>query len=154
MTDAVPFDAGAARANHILFYELPQDLDLSAVDPLMRPVIARINSSGWVWTAESCQGHPEYDEQSSGWDHNTDPFLRLVTSTTRFGDMLGRLATAMRLPDSETRIQVVCGLKLYMRPRDFGDWRQVNAYIEARNVLGRNRGIEAFTRFADALHAA
>jgi hypothetical protein len=36
----------------------PDRLTANDVDSQMWPIVERINRSGWVWTTESCQGHP------------------------------------------------------------------------------------------------
>lgn len=155
---AVPFDPEQAKLHRIIFYSLPQDLDLAQVDPLMRPIVEKINASGWVWTAECCQGHPDYDGSQPGWDHNPSPFLRLVCSKDRLGDMLGSLVLSMRLPnvldieDRRCRADCTCPLKIFIWPNDLGPWEQVNVYVEAHNVRARDFGIEALTQFADRLH--
>lgn len=153
---AVPFSKEEAEKHKIIFYVLPQKLKLKNIDPLMRPVVDRINESGWVWTAECCQGHPDYDEHSVGWEHNVRPFVRLVTSKARFGEMMGLLASSMRLPDrldpiETARCDVTLSFETFIWPHDLGPWEQVNIYINVQNVLGRNRGIEALQQFADAL---
>lgn len=156
----VPFSADEAMTHHIIFYSLPQDLDLAQIDPMMRPVVEKINASGWVWTAECCQGHPDYDGSNPGWDHNPSPFLRLVCEKYSLGDMLGELVASMRLPnvfdinDRRCRCDYVCPLKVFLWSRELGPWEQINVYVEAHNVRGRDFGIEALTQFADRVCAS
>jgi hypothetical protein len=140
----VPFDAEVARDNRLTIYVLPQDLDIAAVDPLLREVVTTINSSGWVWTSESCQGHPDaVCAEDTGWDHNTNPFLRLITREADLGSMLALLASAMR---GETR---VCTIRLHSVKK--GEWIEAIVYVEAINALMRNQGIAALWRFAESL---
>lgn len=141
---AVPFSAEVAKANGIIFYSLPQELDIYAVDPLMRPIVGRINMSGWVWTSECCQGHPDADENSdTGWDHNTNPFMRFVVGVDDLGCLLALLSRAMRLPSR------TCVMRLHTVSR--GAFEEVIVYIEANNVRTRNQGIDALHNFAEAV---
>lgn len=151
-----PFDPQIAKDNHLIFYVLPQDLKLAYVDALLRPVVASINASGWVWTAESCQGHPDAaDYGATAWGFNTGPFLRLVVHGDRLGDMLARLIEAMRLPYNAadpTFGPPDCVMPLKLHSRECGAWREVMAYVEAHNVMYRNLGIRALARFAETLN--
>lgn len=65
------------------FYSDPESVDLALVDPLMRAFVQRMNSSGWVWTAECCQGHPDAPDNAYIWAGNTSPMVRLVLRTRR-----------------------------------------------------------------------
>jgi hypothetical protein len=135
----VPFDPIEAQKHKIAFYSLPQDVDFNKIDPLMCPIISKINSSGWVWTAECCQGHPDTTE-AVGWDHNTSPYLRLVVLNGRnFKDMLLILMTACRGHVVE----------IHTVERDL--WVEVLLYVKAINVLQRNAGIRALTKFAEGV---
>lgn len=147
-----PFDKALAQKTGLHFYELPQNLDIACVDALIRPIVIRINESGWVWTAESCQGHPEYDENSIGaWEHNTDPYLRLIVVRSRFGEMLAHLARAM---STRRMDQHVVTLKLIMWPQEIEEeFEQVMVYLPATNVLRRNMGLDALRRFAESLQS-
>lgn len=140
------FDPQEAKANGLTIYVLPQDLDVFAVDPLLREVVTTINSSGWIWTSESCQGHPDAaTPEDTGWDHNTNPFLRLIVRTSDFGAMLALLAEAMR---GDKR---VCTMRLHSIQK--GPWVELIVYIEAVNVLMRNQGVAAFKRFSESLES-
>ena len=131
----VPFDPMEAQKHKIAFYSLPQDLDLSKIDELMRPIVAEINSSGWVWTAECCQGHPDATE-AKGWDHNTSPYLRLVVADNDLALLLILLIKGCR------------GRIVEIHTVAKGPWVEVLLYVKAINVLQRNQGIEALTGFA------
>ena len=153
---AVPFDPEQAKAHNIVFYSLPQDIDYEQIDPLMRSILRRINASGMVWTAECCQGHPDYNGEG-GWEHNTRPFLRLVTSAENLGWMMGHLVRSMRLRDihepiNKARIAHVCTFQTYVWKFTHPcPYEQVMIYVEARNILDRDRGIEAFEQFSWAV---
>lgn len=139
-----PFSAEVARANKLTIYILPQDLDISAVDPLLREIVTIINSSGWVWTSESCQGHPDATVAGeTGWDHNTNPFLRLIVEEKDVGTVLALLTAAMRGTER------TCTMRLHTIRK--GDWLELIVYVEAFTTLTRNRGIEALSRFAASL---
>lgn len=141
-----------AKGSGVIFYVQPHDLDLDHVDPLMRDVVARINASGWVWTGESCQGHPDVESLTdTGWPHNNDPYLRLICRHDRFGEMLAALLDASR-PQPESDEFHSATLRLY-RSDTRGDWAEVLVYVQARNVMERNHGIRVLGRFADALTA-
>src|SRR5688500_4748721 len=64
----------------------PDRLTAKEVDPLMWPIVERINRSGWIWTTESCQGH---DEDRQREERQRDPLLGFVT------DDIGRALAAM-----------------------------------------------------------
>lgn len=139
-----PFSAEVARANNLTIYILPQDLDISAVDPLLRDIVTTINSSGWVWTSESCQGHPDATVPGeTGWDHNTNPFLRLITAEKDVGVVLALLTAAMRGPER------TCLIRLHTIRK--GNWVELIVYVEAFTTLTRNQGIAALLRFATSL---
>ena len=78
------------------FYKLPDELTDDDIDPLLRPFVQKINRSGWVWTAESCQGHPE--AKIPAWADNVRPMLRLVTPKECLGRVLGLWVKAMTIP--------------------------------------------------------
>lgn len=58
------------------------------IDPLIWPAVKRINESGWVWTAESCQG-------GHGW-YGDKPMLRLVCRSADLNALMGVLYGAAR----------------------------------------------------------
>jgi len=64
------------------------------IDPLIWPVVKRMNETGWVWTAESCQGGHEW---------SAVPMLRLVCRTQDLGALLERVYATMRVgPDHQS----------------------------------------------------
>lgn len=139
-------DAGA------IFYADPDDLQPEQIDPLLWPAVTAINASGWIWTAESCQGHPDYDGREGGtaWPHNTKPMLRLVTRDANAGRMLHLLAVAAVAaldPDGPgTESRQGQGLELWPAQRRDG-WFEVLVYIKARNVAARDAGCKRFEHF-------
>lgn len=139
-------DAQAAGA---LFYALPEQLTDGMIDPLLRKAVRRINESGWCWTAESCQGHPD-SVDSSPWAGNTRPFLRLVCDAGRAGELLVALLDSLVYDDHGMRQTQIAEIYAWTKPID--GYRQYMVYIEAHNAYERNLGIAAFERFAEALH--
>ncbi len=86
-----------AQAAGALFYTLPSELNVNEqIDPLLRTAVAAINSSGWIWTAESCQGHPDETEVAAPWGHNVRPYLRLVCRDRHLGAACSELLTQAR----------------------------------------------------------
>src|ERR1700719_3228914 len=135
----IPFSVAEVNKHKIAFYALPQDIDLDRIDLLMRPIVSKINQSGWVWTAECCQGHPDATEPK-GWDYNTNPYLRLVVEDgIDLESMLGLLVAACR------------GQVIELHTIEKGPWVEVLIYVKAINTLQRNNGIKALTKFADTL---
>jgi hypothetical protein len=147
-------DAAHAGA---LFYCLPEKLTDDMIDPLLRSAVRRINASGWCWTAESCQGHPDAADDHP-WAGNVRPFLRLVCEAPRLGEMLAAMTRAMRstpkllvkgeLFDGEPQ---ALSFRIYPWAQPHGNYEQVLVYIDADSVYSRNQGVEAFERFAAAV---
>lgn len=141
-----------ARAAGVLFYDLPEALDLEQVDPLIRPAVAGINRSGWAWTAESCQGHP--DATGPVWASNIRPMLRLVCRSEREGEMFSLLLQASRNMEEEAWKDALVPMRpvaVVIYPdgiRGRPDWCENLVYLEAITAFDRNCGIEMFTRFA------
>lgn len=148
----------AAREAGAIFYSLPSELTDEMIDPLLRKAVRRINESNWIWTAESCQGHPE-EARHHPWAGNVRPFLRLVVHGSGLAEMMAKLVLAMRyIPayegaDGKTYYQTPESLsfKVFPWPTPNGDYEQVLIYIEADSAYGRNLGIAAFERFAESL---
>jgi hypothetical protein len=158
--EAVRPSARHAKESGILFYLLPEELDLEWIDPLIRKAVGRINESDWVWTAESCQGHPD-DTEFRAWSWNTRPMLRLVTTRARYGEMLALLSDAMmdvEYPMSPADPSLgshvaTLGFEVYPHGHS-GDYTAVLVYVKATNAHERNMGIVAFERFAEAVCVA
>lgn len=142
-------DIAEAKAAGALFYVLPSELKINeAVDPLLRVAVAAINSSGWVWTAESCQGHPDEAELHAPWGHNTDPYLRLVCRARYLGPAVSALLTEAR--DEADTTMGAPEMKLRSRELRNG-WVELQIYVSAHNVAARNRGCQALERFGFAV---
>jgi hypothetical protein len=142
--------AAEARNAGVVFYELPEYLIDERVDRLILPAVKAINSSGWVWTCESCQGHPDATDGLS-WAGNTDPFLRLACASENFGDMLADLMRSMHFGLTHESPERPLAVRLYHTPRNGFD--ELLVYITATTVFARNAGIAAFERFAGAIVA-
>lgn len=150
-------DPRQARDAGACFYDLPGEIHEDSVDLLIFPICKRINESGFVATAESCQGHP--DATQPQWADNTDPMLRLVYKTEDEGRVFAALMAASRSmevhPDDES------GMTLWGRPgtapmkiypegiRGQPDYCEVLIYVPASTAYYRNRGLEFFRRFAE-----
>lgn len=133
-----------AQEAGINFYDLPCELNEDQVDPLILPIVKRINESGWVWTAESCQGHP--DAVDPVWCDNTDPMLRLVSDLKHEPFMLQQLVRSSRSMEGE--ITPTTPLRIYPQtPKP--PWGEILVYVPAQTVFYRNRGLETFRRFAE-----
>jgi hypothetical protein len=147
-----------AKAAGILFYSLPHELDYEMVDPLIRPICWKINDSGWVWTAESCQGHPDCTEEITAWGSNTDPMLRLVCRKYHFGDMMNLFIDSLRF-DREG-LDTATGFRCYPKVKysypdliekfpGYYDWEEVLVYLPGTNVATRNRSLKCLETFAE-----
>ena len=145
-----------AKESGCCFYVLPDDLAPEQVDELIRPAVFAINTSGWVWTAESCQGHPDATK-ATGWTHNTKPMLRLVTRAEEFGTMLRLLCDACYSSieeQDETGVYRNAGLELWPQvPKNGAYWlaayREVLVYVPALITFERNAALRVFERFAE-----
>ena len=146
MTTANSSSILEAKEAGALFYVLPNELKVNEqVDPLLRFAVAAINSSGWIWTAESCQGHPDETEINPPWGHNTDPYLRMVCRAGYLGPAVAGLLNEAR-DDSD---KLIGAPQMKLRTRELRDgWVELQVYVEARNVAQRNRGCQALERFA------
>lgn len=141
-------DVDIMKASGTLFYSPPDKMD-PWVDPLMRPICEGINKSGWVWTAESCQGHP--DATTSGtWGENTNPMIRLVTRQP--GRMLECLCQAFGLAKGRTEradIFEVHGFRMYPSGRPNPEWSEILVYIDARTTFQRDQALDVWGAFAE-----
>lgn len=146
--------AAELKAAGACFYALPEDLKPGYIDPLIRDAVFAINASGWVWTGESCQGHPDATEPR-GWEHNIEPMLRLITTAEDYALMLQLLTDACWRPieeQDEFMAHYPLGLSLYPQFRDgwsIAPYREVLVYVKARQTIERNAGLRLFERFAD-----
>jgi hypothetical protein len=147
--------AEEAREAGAIFYALPADLAPEMIDPLLRNAVGRINASGWVWTAESCQGHPDAATATdTGWLHNTDPFLRLVCRQEREGEMLALLMRACTVGEDDFDHGIYHGTTARLFREQRGDYAELLVYLPSRNVMDRDQGVRVFERFASAVNQA
>lgn len=150
--------ARRAKEHGAIFYTLPEDLNPDQLDPLLREAVLNINLSGFCWTAESCQGHPEAAVPGdTAWGHNVEPYLRLVCHDSCEGDILIALMRACD-PQGEDELRAIeagyehpQAARLYRYQR--GEYAEIMVYLKAHNVMGRNGGIEVFRRFSERLLA-
>lgn len=148
MSEQAPTKDQLAQAAGALFYTLPSELKQEQIDPLLRDAVTAINSSGWVWTAESCQGHPDEPDIHAPWGHNTRPYLRLVCRAEDVGDVAATLLA--EAGDEESRM--IGAPEMCMRSRPLRDgWMELQVYVTAHNVASRDRGCQAFERFGVAI---
>jgi hypothetical protein len=114
----------------------PRLLVAADVDPLMWPIVQRVNQSGWLWTTESCEGHGA----------GMPVVLGLVTSDVGrlFAEL--RAAQAAELPDDGTEAEDPRGLRImvsfFARPKvALGEYQvrlvSVQNHEDARRVLAR-----------------
>lgn len=145
MTELDAKEAGA------LFYILPSELKPEHVDMLLRVTVQALNSTGWVWTAESCQGHPEEADIHAPWGHNAEPYLRLALRRVHLGTVVAILLR--EAIDENTKM--IGSPQMKLRVRELRNlWVELQIYVGAHNVATRNRGCQALERFAFALQAA
>lgn len=154
-------DPELAKRAGMCFYNLPQDLIPEQIDPLIRKAVFRINESGWIWTGESCQGHPDCEEELTPWGLNVHPFLRLICRAENIGKMFSLLISAMRYMD-KYGMDSVMGFKVYPCRKntaypsenivDNDKWEEVMIYLNGTNVAERNRSISCFEKFAELVN--
>lgn len=140
----------SAPKDGVIFYTRPEDLVPEQIDPLLRDAVGKINASGWVWTGESCQGHPDAASlNDTGWTHNTEPYLRLICARRDLGRMLAALAEATldTDEDNEAGIFHAAQLRVFANGRH-PEWAEIGVYVLARNVMERDFGCRVFERFA------
>ena len=143
--------AKEAKEHGILFYELPEKLNDTSVDPLILPVVKSINASGWVWTAESCQGHPDLtNRQDSAWG-GPAPMLRLVCHRENFGRMMSCMFHALDEARDGGRRSFPVGVQVYLNEIK-GDYISVLVYIDqVKNACDRNDGLLMLSLFSTFL---
>lgn len=148
-----------AQQAGVCFYTVPSEVVQAQIDPLMWPIVHTINQSGWVFTGESCQGHPDAAEHDP-WSDNVEPMLRLICRKEHFGRMLFHLIESSSF--DEDGLPRTTGFKIYPARKNWGQffktkddpaWREILVYIPASTVYSRNLGIVCYQRFADAVLA-
>lgn len=125
----------------IHFYVDPEDLKDHYPDPLLRTAVKGINQSGWVWTAESCQGHIDCDELYVGW--GLMPYVRLVCEIEHRGRLLDRLAEASHFEDGVSQ-----SIELMIVDLSQDDWAQLLVRTATHTTYDRNQGCLMFERLA------
>lgn len=169
-----PKEPRRAKDAGVFFFTLPGKLRPSAVDRLLRKTVRLINSSGWAWTTECCQGHPDFDGTKKrgdrGWSKywkgcggGANPILRVVVRKERVGPLMWALAEALhsiqeRCSDRDhkdhfggTTPQLMLQLKYPFRKTGYA-WRQVVLVIPSEDVSERNAGCKTFEEFALLIH--
>lgn len=141
----VPSDGPrVCKAGH--FYAVPEFLSSEMIDPLIWPIVQRINASGWVWAAESCQGHSDATDIGA-WNDQVDVMLRLVTHADDFGEMLEMLFEACT-----NRRNASGSVSLRCSPIDTTlPYREFLIYLDGHTVAWRARALDALARFAVSL---
>lgn len=143
------------KESKALFYSPPEAMD-AEVDPLIRPICEAINKSGWVWTAESCQGHPDAAE-GGPWRGNTSPMLRLITRKADQGRMLSALMEAYlgkgSLGEHAPGLFEVRGLRIYPSSRPAEGWTETLIYLDAGNVYQRNQALDVWNNFSTLINS-
>ena len=126
----------------LMFYENPAEIDYDQIDPLMRDAVRKINESGWLLTAESCQGHPESDTLT--WAGNMDPMLRLVCLEEDIDRMMGAILRSSFMDDLLTAGQ----LRVY--PSRIVKGRcETLVYWQGGYVFARNEAMKQVNKFAE-----
>lgn len=82
------------------------DPDSAVLEPEIRAACDAINTSGWVWTSESCQGHADHSESNGLWSFPM-PFIRFVVRNEDCGRLLKIIAAAR---PTDPFVQVHVGL--------------------------------------------
>jgi len=105
-------------------------------DAGMRPICERINETGWLWTAESCEGHGD----GSAWDH---PMVRFVCHTTHVGHLLILLKEATNGLQCSTPV-------VYPGYAPDAEWSDVLTYIEGDDSQAER--LQRYARLAELAH--
>jgi hypothetical protein len=136
----------AAQAEGATLYGDPENPPLAEIDPLIRPIVARLTESGWVWAAESCQGHPDAPTGHYVWAKNTRAMLRLLCRREHRGPMLDLLAEALAEQFAADDFTVGCELHSWKRMEH---WAEVLVYLGGTTARERDRALAAWARFAE-----
>lgn len=138
-----------ANESGCIFYDDPATLRDEQIDPLLRDAVRQINKSGWLWTAESCQGHPDADD---AWAGNTRPMLRLVCRAEDRPRMMDALCQALADFNSGDEGYKVLSIAVWPYHRRNG-WFEALVYIPAAIVGERDAGCRCYERFAELVAA-
>lgn len=142
-------EAAVQEANEsgCIFYDDPATLTDEQIDPLLRDAVRRINKSGWVWTAESCQGHPDAGT-ALVWASNARPMLRLVTKER--GRMMDALTQAFAESNNWDDLPTVRSMAVWPYERRNG-WFEALVYVPAVTAFERDLGCKCYERFAEII---
>jgi len=158
----------------VRFFTLPGRLRPTAVDRLLRRTVRLINSSGWAWTAECCQGHPDWDGRKRrgdrGWSKHwcgcggdASPFIVVAVRKERVHVLMWALMEALhslheRCPDpghkdhfSGKTPPLEIAVK-YPTKKEGYAWRQFVVRFPAIDVKERDEGCATFEVFARNVH--
>lgn len=108
------------------------DANMRYIDPEIRSVVKKINRSGWVWTAESCQGHP------SPKSFSRQPMLRLVCRADDLSVLLASIYKSALTGSEITRGRGL-GTRLRIerhRPAPAG-WTEFRLYASSMSYFER-----------------
>lgn len=131
----IPFDA-------VPYFKPGRDLTGHAnyLDTQIRDAVLHINRSGWVWTAQSCQGGRGHPYQ---W-----PNIRLVCREDDAGAMLALLTGAFRKRSSTSGTHTTCAINPVAAPAGWWD-----AYVGLGHYGGtRQMGLGIFEKFAEEVN--
>jgi hypothetical protein len=140
--------ARAAQTVGVIIYDSPDTLRYETLDEPIREACRLINASGWVFTAESCSGHPDATNRFT-WGFN-EPYLRLTCESRRMGELLDLLSRAAGEFQDDDQMAISFGLKLWRYP-DKGIFSQVGVYIVARTIWERDAAMRIFENFGRML---
>lgn len=130
--DAVPFYHPVSKLR-------PRDVDWGIRDAVME-----INRSGWVWTLESCEGHPELHV----WSHH--PLIRVAVHDGFAARMLGLWHRSVPIGQHGYQPQAAYQALLYRhRPPPMPGWFEARLLVRGPD-LATSR--QAFARFARAVN--
>lgn len=125
--------------NAFPYYDPITELKREHVDRKIWPAVRRINQSGWVWTAESCQGHNDGFSDS--------PLLRLVYRKADESAVINALLDSMPNGVYQLGGRLLEGgaaVRIRKMPSPRG-WAELHATVEWG-------GVRVFERFAERIN--
>jgi len=108
------------------------------LDPGIREQCIETNKSGWLWTAESCDG----GEPTGAWTSRPDPFIRYVCRKEHVGHLLVLVRKACCWGEPPWWAQP----NIYSGHAEDGTWMDVMVYIRGETITEAKRA--AFMRVA------
>jgi hypothetical protein len=130
-------------------FDFEAALKADTIDPLVRDIVVDINASGWLWTAESCQGHPD-DTTGNAWAVNTSPMLRLACQAEHVGRMFQALYEASTQMRDADGLEETFVWKAHPEERR-GGWAEILLFVEARTAYEHDRAVAMLAKFAEGL---